>query len=159
MTIESVSWQRTSEGDGDSTASFPAFELYLGLTDREYLGTEFEENYIPGTRTLVYASDPLEVSADPGSWCAIDLQDPFWYNGDDNLILELCWLGGTGSFHTYKWNSPGVPRSLKAPTPGGPTGFLSSEMSELMLDGTVALTPATFGELKVVLGGAPRATD
>lgn len=155
MTIESVSWQRSSTGSGDSTASFPQFELYMGLSAQDWLGTEFDENYIPGTRILVFDSDPLTVSADPGGWFTLELETPFWYNGNDNLLLELDWLDATGSFHTYLWNSPGVPRSLKAPTPDGPTGFLSSMMSELMLDGTTLLDSGTFAEIKVLLGGEP----
>jgi hypothetical protein len=152
MTIESISWLRTNPESGDSTAAFPEFELYMGLCSGDYLGTEFLDNYIPGTRTLVYSSNPLQVSADPGEWYTIELQTPFWYNGQDNLLLELCWINGTGSFHTYAWNSPGVPRSLKSPTPDGPTGFLSSMMSQLMLDGTTGLSPATFAQVKVRLG-------
>jgi len=31
MTIENVSWQRVSSGTGDSTATFPDFQLYMGL--------------------------------------------------------------------------------------------------------------------------------
>ena len=152
MAIESISWQRVSEGTGDSVATFPGFELYVGLCDQDYLGTEFDDNFIPGSKTLVFSADPLAVSGEPGDWFTIDLDSPYWYNGQDNLLIELSWNGGTGSFHTYMWNSPGVPRSLKAPTPDGPTGFLSSTMSELMLDGVEGLPEATFGHIKVVLG-------
>jgi hypothetical protein len=152
MTIETISWQRTDPGSGDSTATFPEFELYMGLCTQDYLGTDFLDNYIPGTRILVFSSDPLEIAGAPGSWYDFDLQTPFWYNGEDNLLIELCWIDGAGSYQTYSWNSPGVPRSLKAPTPDGPTGFLSSTMSEIRLDGTVELSQTTFARVKVLLG-------
>ena len=153
MTIESVSWQRVAAGTGDSTATFPDFHLYMGLCGQDCLGTEFDQNYLPGSRTLVFEGDPLLVSGSPGEWYTINLQTPFWYDGQHSLLVELSWDGATGSFHTYLWNSPGVPRSLKAPTPDGPTGFLSSQMSELMLDGTTGLTSETFGYIKILLGG------
>jgi|WetSurMetagenome_2_1015567.scaffolds.fasta_scaffold01784_7 hypothetical protein len=152
MTIESIAWQRTDDGEGDSVAVFPDFHLYMGLCDSDQLGTEFEENYIPGSRVLVFDASPLTAQGDPGGWFEIQLETPFWYDGSSNLIVELDWEGATGSFHTYRWNTPGVPRSLKAPTPDGPTGFLSSEMSELMLDGAFGLTGCTFGRIKVLLG-------
>lgn len=155
MTIESISWQRVEPASGDSAAAFPGFELHMGLCPDDYLGTDFLDNYIPGTRTLVYSSDVLEVTGSPGSWYAIDLQTPFWYDGQENLLIELCWTGATGSFHTFAWNSPGVPRSLKAPTPDGATGFLSSMMSEIMLEGTAGLTPSTFARVKILAGSPP----
>jgi len=46
------------------------------------------------------------VSGSPGELYTIDLQAPFWYDGQHNLLIELSWDGAAGSFHTYLWNSP-----------------------------------------------------
>ena len=90
------------------------------------------------------------MSAGPDEWMIITLDTPFWYNGVDNLIVELEWVGGSNMFYTYMWET-GTNRGLMNTTNvNSPTGTLSTEMSELMFDGTLALEPETFGSIKAI---------
>jgi len=149
MTIETISWQRGPAGSSD--ASFNGFEIYMGLCASDMLGTTFDDNYIPGSRTLVYKTPYLEVSANPDEWIDITLDTPYWYNGVDNLLIEVLWNSGSGTVYAYIWNTSGTtPRSVKSAVSSSPDGFLSPSLSELMLDGPSALDQTTFGAIKAL---------
>lgn len=150
LEIETIHWHHTATGD--TTATFEDFNIYLAYCPNEVLGTVFEDNYTPGSKTLVYHRDNLEMEVYGSEWFPLELDSPFWYDGQNNLILEVTWAGGAGSIHNYLFNTPYSPCRLKAPTPDGPTGFLSSMRCQFMLEGTLMLRPATFGSIKVMLG-------
>lgn len=149
MTIGSIAWQRGGSS-GAETGYYNNFQLYMGLASSAQLLNNFEDNYIPGTRTLVYETPTQTMSAAPNQWMTISLDTPFWYNGTDNLIVELIWSGGTNMFFTYKWNT-GDFRALENDSNiYAPTGTLSQNMSQLMFDGPLALTPYSFGAIKAL---------
>ena len=85
-----------------------------------------------------------------GERAAIVLDEPYWYNGQDNLIIEVEWAGGSGSFYTYKWDT-GSARCVVGAYPGVTSGSVQNSMSQLMLTGTLELGTATFGAVKTVL--------
>jgi hypothetical protein len=147
MDINTLAWKRTPIGD--PSATLDEIEIYMGLCATDELGTTFEDNYIPGTKTLVFSSSPFTISADPEEWAEVTLDTPFWYNGSDNLIIEVTWPNGSGSFYVYKWSS-GSDRSLESGY-GGTTGTLSQDVSHLQLIGDVGLEPSTFAEVKASL--------
>ncbi|MCP4646684.1 MAG: hypothetical protein GY852_02970 [bacterium] len=149
--IESISWQRGTTGIS-STGSYNDFNIYLGYTSLEMLSTEFADNFIPQSRTLVHHNDPQPISAEPDEWFTIELDSPFWYNGQDNLILEITWSTGTGNPSTYEFNTPMTPVCLKSADPQGESGFLSSMRCQFMLNGTQELENGTFASVKVLLG-------
>jgi hypothetical protein len=147
MTIEEISWQRGGSA-GSASGTYNSFKLYMGLSSADVLTDTFAANYIPGTRTLVYETPSQVMSAGADEWMSIALDAPFWYNGTDNLVVELEWQGGANMFYTYMWNT-GTSRGLMNKTDiSSPTGTLSNNMSELMLDGTMALEPETFASIK-----------
>ena len=150
LEIETIYWHHTATGD--TTATFYDFNLYLAYCPDDVLSTTFADNYVPGTKTLVIHRDELVMQVYGGDWFSLELDSPFWYDGVRNLILEVTWSGGSGSIHNYLFNTPYTPCRLKAPTPDGPTGFLSSMRCQFMLEGTLMLQPATFGSIKVMLG-------
>ena len=150
LEIETIHWHHTATGD--SSATFEDFNIYLAYCPDDVLSTVFEDNYVPNSKTLVFHRDDLTVAVYGSEWFALDLDAPFWYDGEGNLILEVTWAGGSGSIHNYLFNTPMTPCCLKAPTPDGPTGFLSSMRCQFMLEGTLMLAPATFGSIKVLLG-------
>lgn len=150
MIIESMLWHRAETGD--SIATFQDFDIFLGYCPGDYLGYFFDDNFEPGSRTLVFHSDELVVEAGPETWFEIVLEQPFWYDGQRNLLFELSWSDAEGSIHTYLFNTPMNPVSLKAPTKGGETGFLSSMRCQFMLQGQLGLVQDTFGGIKVLLG-------
>lgn len=149
LTIESIGWQRGGSS-GSETGYYNNFQLYMGLASSDQLSNNFEDNYLPGTRTLVYETPAQTMSAAPDQWMTISLDTPFPYNGTDNLIVELIWSGGSNMFFTYKWNT-GDYRALENDSDiYAPTGVLSQNMSELMFDGSLALAPYSFGAIKAL---------
>lgn len=149
MTISQIGWQRGGDY-GASSGYYNNFKLYIGLASKSELSDTFDDNYIPGTRILVYEATSQNMAAGPDEWMIITLDTPFWYNGVENLIVELEWVGGYEMFYTYLWET-GSNRSLmnKADV-HSPTGTLSTTMSQLMFDGALALEQETFGSIKAL---------
>jgi hypothetical protein len=152
MTIQNLGWQRSAAG-GDPSATFTGVKVYMGLCAADELGATFDDNYIEGSRVLVYESASLTVDAGFSEWYTVDLDTPYWYNGNDNLVVEVQWLTGSGTQYYYKWET-GAARSVKATSPAAPSGILSTTMSELQLTGTTSLDSATFAEVKCVFSPA-----
>jgi len=126
-------------------------QIYLGLTEAAELGKEFDSNYISGTKTLVYDHNDLWLNAgSPGEWFTIDLDNSFWYNGSDNLIIEFRWPGGDESIYVWGWTDD-VNRSVYG-LYGDTTGTASHESILMRLNGTLALDASTFGAIKATLG-------
>ncbi len=151
MEIESLSWQRGTTGN-TSSSDYGNFRIYLGYCSEEVLGTTFMDNYVANSRTLVHQSDTESISVEEGEWFTIELDSHFWFNGVDNLIMEVVWDSGTGDPSIYGFNTPMAPVSLKSPSSTGETGFLSSFRCQFMLNGTMMLEAGTFGSIKVILG-------
>lgn len=151
MEVQSISWQRGTTGPA-SSADFTNFRIYLGYCAEDMLSTTFEDNYIPLSRTLVRHADSQNVTAEEGDWFTIPLDSPFWYNGVDNLVMEVIWDSGTGNPSVYEFNTPMTPVSLKSASSSGETGFLSSNRCQFMLEGVQELSPNTFAGVKIVLG-------
>ena len=145
--IESLSFQINS----GSRVNLGTLEIYLGHTDLAELGEEFEANYIAGTKTLVYDHSPEQLNAGaPGEWLTIQLDQSFWYNGTDNLVIEIDWPSGDNAIYVWGWID-NVNRSL-AGTYENATGNLSWESLLMRLNGTLSLEPVTFGAIKATLG-------
>ncbi|OPL18108.1 MAG: hypothetical protein AVO35_06280 [Candidatus Aegiribacteria sp. MLS_C] len=87
MTITAVSWLRSYEGD--SIGVEYDFRMYMGLLQQDDLLPEFDQNYDPGTRQLVFQSDSLLLEGEAWEWLTIQLQEPFQYPGTGNLVIEL----------------------------------------------------------------------
>ncbi|MCP4646685.1 MAG: hypothetical protein GY852_02975 [bacterium] len=116
------------------------------------LGTNFQNNYIDGTRTLVKHSNNITVAEGGDEWFMIDLDTPFFYDGEGSLVLEVAWNSGSGSVHNYFFDTPGSPMRLKSAEPYAETGFLSSLRCQFMLEGTQQLDGETFAAVKLILG-------
>lgn len=149
--IVSISWQRGTTGVGPD-GLYTDFEIYLGYCPSDMLTTEFADNYLPGSRTLVHQDLTQTISAAEDEWFTITLDSPFWYSAEHNLIMELVWTSGTGNPSVYEFNTPFTPVSLKSADPYGGSGFLSSMRNQFMLEGTESLEAGTFGSIKVLLG-------
>jgi len=147
MTISQIGWQRGGSS-GSASGSYNNFKLYVGLASESELSNRFKDNYIPGTRTLVYQRSSQVMSAGPDEWMVITLDTPFWYNGGDNVIVELEWAGGANMFYTYMWETGASRGLMNKADVTAPTGTLSTVMSQLMFDGPMALEQHTFGYIK-----------
>ena len=151
MLIESIGLQRSDFGDSLASASLEHFEIYMGLYDEDYLGTGFDDNYIDGSRYLVYSMNPWTATVGKNEMITFDLDTPFWYNGNDNLVIEITWSWGElgDHFMTWGWNDFG--RSLFGYY-GSPTGTYEDRVPYLVLDGTMTLDQSTFGGIKAFFG-------
>jgi len=144
--IESLSWNRFPSGD--PMATFNDCKIYMGLCSSNELGTTFDDNYISGTRTLVLSSSSFATTpVGPNEWFDTVLDTPYWYNGTDNLIIEVEWSSGSGSLYSWNWNG-GSNRSLIG-VYGQSTGLeLSTNVPNLRFNGTLSLTNSTFARIK-----------
>jgi hypothetical protein len=152
MEISSISCKRFSPGD-TVEGTFYDFEVYLAQTELESLGSEFDENWVAGTRELVFQRDSLTLTNSPDQWVEFDLDAPYWYDGTQNLVFEFLWSSAeTEDACMYSWHwDAGSIRSVN----GGyadSTGTLSSLVLMLEIEGELALDGATFGGIKVLLG-------
>lgn len=147
MTIGEISWQRGG-ASGSAQGSYNSFKLYMGVSSNSELTDTYADNYLPGTRTLVYATASQIMSAQPDGWMTILLDTPFEYNGTDNLIVELEWSGGANMFYTYMWETGANRGLMNKSSLGSPTGTLYSTMSELMFSPASSLEQYTFAAIK-----------
>lgn len=147
MEITSIAWQRAPSGNDQG--HYYDVKIYVGLCASDQLGASFENNWIPGTKTLVFAADQLDLSAGANEWEPIEFDDPYWYNGQQNLLIEVSWASANPSYSFYTWQwETGAARAVYATNLGSATGILSTKMSMLQLAGTLELDAATFGCVK-----------
>ena len=151
MLIESIEFQRSDFGDSIATATLDHFEIFMGLYDEDYLGTDFDENYLEDSRYLVFSSDPWTASVGMNEMIVFDLDTPFWFNGNDNLIIEITWSWGIQGDHFIAWGWNDFGRSLFGYY-GSPTGTYEDRIPYMILNGTMALEPSTFGSIKAFFG-------
>ncbi len=149
MTIGEISWQRGGSA-GSATGYYNGFKLYMGVASGSELTNTYADNYVAGTRTMVYSTSQQVMSAQPDAWATITLDTPYEYNGTDNLIVEFEWAGGSNMFYTYMWETGANRGLMNTSSIGSPTGTLSTRMSELMFDAASALETTTFGSIKAL---------
>ncbi len=152
MEISLIACQRFSPGE-TVEGTFYDFSIYLALSDQSMLGSTFEENYIEGSRFCVFSRDTLTISNSPNEWVEFSLDTTFWFNGNDNLIVEFLWSSAEteGScMYSWHWNTGSI-RSISGEY-GSPTGTMSSLLMMLLFEGEMQLDSSTFGRIKAVLG-------
>jgi len=151
MTIETFALQRSEFGEPTASGNLEHFQIYMGLSSEDQLGTFFDDNYIEDTRLLVYDSDPFTFSAGYNEWIEFTLDTPFWYNGVDNLVIEIMWSWGEPGDHFLTWGWEADSRALFGYY-GAPEGELEEKVSFFEIDGALLLEPSTFGSIKAELG-------
>ncbi len=151
--INSLAWQKHPAGD--ISAEFATLNIYMGLCSEDQLGSTFDDNYISGTRTLVYGSSSQVMSGSPDEWVPILLDTDYQYDSSEgNLIIEVTWVSCVDqkSFYIRSWDA-GAIRAVgytQTGAPTHPTGSLSSALPRLTITGTAqgALETMTFGAVK-----------
>lgn len=149
MTIGEVSWQRAGTS-GSPQGYYNTFRIYMGHADTDELSDTFEDNYVPGSRTLVYSTATQTMSADPDQWMTIQLDTPFEYDGTRDLIVEISWVGGSNMFFTYMWETGSNRGLMNKNDVTSPTGTLYTRMSQLMFSPASSLEQHTFGAIKAL---------
>jgi len=144
--IESFSWKRSPSPDDHGT--FNDMVIYMGLCGSDQLGMIFDDNYIPGTRILVLSGNPYTTqTVGVNEWFEFTFDTPFWYNGQDNLLIEIQWSSASGSLYSWNWNG-GSDRCVYG-LYGQPSGLvLNSNVPNLLLNGTLSLENSTFARIK-----------
>jgi hypothetical protein len=144
--ISSISWKRFPSPDDQG--SFNDLKVYLGLCASDDLVAAFDDNYISGTKTLVLSESSYTTSVvGINEWFEIPFTTPFWYNGQDNLIIEIEWSSGSGSL--YSWSAlPGGIRRIYGPYGTTSALVLDDNFPTIQLNGTLSLENTTFAQIK-----------
>lgn len=144
--IESLSWKRFPSPDDQ--ANFSNLAIHLGLCESDELVSTYDDNYIEGTKTLVLSAASYSTPVvGVNEWFEVVFDTPYWYNGEDNLIIEIEWSDGIGS--VYVWNWEGVGTRCVHGLYGQSSGpSLTSKVPHLLINGTLALVNSTFGYIK-----------
>jgi len=151
MTIESISWMYVNL---DPNAVCEGFTLHLGYCADDVLDLDFDANWVPGSKTLVYSADPLDITAaGPETWVTLDLDEPFWYNGVDNLLIDVQWnnSGSDNSFYAAHWVA-GDDRALFEYNTPSYVHTTAPFVPYMTLLGELDLQQDTFAGIKVLLG-------
>ncbi len=137
-----------------ASGEFYQFSILLCETEVQSLSTSFQANYGTGTPVTVFSLDTLSIEwshSAPG-WNGFDLETPFQYQGDRNLIIEFRYLGDDG--HTVNARAAGLPaadRCLSAPHPSSASGSFMSFLTCMRIHyGSQSVHDATFGGIKTL---------
>ena len=149
MQINSLKWHKNPYTSTD--AQCEGFSIYLGLCANEQLSSSsFEGNYISGTKTLVYSTSLLMVDQ-TSDWKEIILDESYFYNGTDNLIIEVQWENASwsNSYYNHEWMA-GENRCIFRQD--APDILAYNMLPHMILAGSLSMENSTFGEIKVELG-------
>lgn len=132
MTVTAVSWMRSYEGD-DWGVQYD-FHLYMGLCMEDDLDPEFDRNYAPGTRELVYTADTLLLEAAPYEWLTVTLDQPFEYPGTGNLVVELTRRNASvTNLFSFRWYTAEY-RTVLETDPEAQYGYANTVAAMLRID-------------------------
>jgi len=153
LTIESITYVRPNGGYGWAGD----FSMKMAHVAIDELSETFADNCAPGTLQEVVFIDSLPLFGGAGSTLTIQFDQPFFYNGTDNLLIDIHYPDGMVEAGVYNWEA-GPARSLISLFPPGgspdPSGELSDMVPYMILDCEMALEGCTFGRIKVILGEA-----
>jgi hypothetical protein len=127
------------------------FTLTMSHTGVEEMAPDFETNY-GGFEPAVVYSDPRQlIAAEPYRWMGFDLDQPFEYNGTDNLIIEVYWKGRDGgpSAVTYWGEKPGRICMYAGPVECDPAVFNFQHNMRATVTPT-AVSPTSLGRVKAI---------
>lgn len=132
-----------------------SFSMKMAHVAIDQLSETFADNYEPGSLQEVVFIDSLPLAGASGSTLTITFDQPFWYNGVDNLLIDICYPDGWACAGVHNWEA-GPARSLVDLFPysgsAGATGELFTKVPYMILEGELELMGMTFGGIKVELG-------
>jgi hypothetical protein len=131
-----------------SNGYFYNFEMRLCHTSLDELTENFNNNYAGNTPIMVADDDPLNITTDDGWWAVPDFT-PFYYNGADNLIIEIRWQDDN-EVSVVMWHfDSGTDRFLLAKVYNAVTGTTSTKMNRFRLTvGSSAIESSSLGRIK-----------
>ena len=132
------------------------FCLSMAHVESDQLTETFSENYQAGSLIEVFQTDSLHIGVGYENELLLELNTPFQYNGQDNLLIDIYYPDGWCYSTVFNWYG-GTNRSLvDLFMPGGSassTGNLDTCVPYMILEGTESLDQCTFGSIKIELGG------
>ncbi len=132
------------------------FSISMTHVESDMLTETFTANYQPGSLAQVYFADSLSLIAENEDELFIELDNPFQYNGEDNLLIDFYFPDG-GSYSAVESWVAGYNRSLfDIFLPNGTpelTGDLDIFLPHMILEGIESLDQNTFAAIKIELGG------
>jgi hypothetical protein len=147
MEIETIALMRHPVSEPEAT--FDQLTISMGLCESDTLSATYDDNYIPGTKTEVFNAASHTVSAPTGDqWFYVTLDTPYWYNGEDNLIIEFEWPSGSGSLYVYHWPTGGN-RAVNGGYGSG-SGYPEVNIPYMLLSGGLDFDQASFGSIKSI---------
>lgn len=154
MTISRIELYSTHSSQ--STGDFYNCRILACETGVASLSTNFEANYDGNAPATVFEADTLSIdwsSSTPG-WNGFDLDTPFQYSGDENLIVEFQYLGDNGfTVNVRAASISPQDRCLSGPHPMSTTGSLMSFLTCMRIHYSAeGLDGASFGEVKALFG-------
>jgi len=147
--IGSIAFAMFDSG-GPGCTTYCDFEAALGLTDRDTLGAVFSANYIAGTRTVVLEAESLLVEVSPDGEILLQLDAPFDYTADHNLLIEVSWTARVEEGDPiYCWNFVTGGRRTVVGRYLSPGGTIYRNLAPWLVLGDVSgLSAVTWGALK-----------
>jgi len=90
-------------------STYPNVSVKLCHTNVTTLSTNFSNNYGGSTPVWVYhqTSGFTRGTSTANQWDSLDLQTMFAYNGTDNLIYEVVWMGSASGTYPGEWYNIG----------------------------------------------------
>jgi hypothetical protein len=151
LIIGSITFARFDSGGPGSITPYN-FEVCLGLTDLDTLGTFFNDNYIPGSKFVVMERDSILISALPDQDILLELDTPYSYSQGHNLLIEIRWNGCSKQGDLiYSWNWPTAARRSMVGTYSSPAGTVYKySVPWLFLAAPAVLQSTTWGGIKAL---------
>ena len=122
--------------------------IWMGQSELDELTGVFDNNYIPGSKTLVFDQDSVVTGGNADEWFTLLLDTPFEYDGQTNLIIDMETLY-CSTIYVWGWET-GITRNIYSYLPGSPTGGPDTEIPHLQIHGSLELQSNTFGRIKTL---------
>jgi hypothetical protein len=120
-------------------------------TTLDELTATFDDNYAGNTPEVIATHNPLTINS-TGGWWPIPDTTVFAYNGTDNLIIELIWVGNNGkSVYSYAMDTGATCRIVRATDYQSPTGAQWYRLHRFKLTlGASAIEASSLGRIKTL---------
>lgn len=140
MTIRSM----TFDIESGSEVTFDELNISMGYCANAELGTNYENNYVAGTKIEVFGKKNCTIVADKPK---ITFEVPFFYQpSKGNLIIDFSWPNGDHELYVFASGTTGT--TCISGDYGMATGDGYSETPHLFLNGKLSLDQMTFAGIK-----------
>ena len=122
---------------GSRQGEFGEFRILMGRCITDSLDVIFDENWLPYTMMEVFSRETVLLDVGAEEWFGFRFDSAFFYDGTYDLLVEVSWIGGSGSLYTYQEEVGEKPLCLQASSALSTTGYWSPVRSQFALEGTL----------------------